>query len=47
MATSKTITVHVDEDIKHQAEAILNDMGLNVTTLLNACLESVDCNIDL
>ena len=40
MAT-KTITVRVEEDAKHQAEAILDDIGINVTTLFNACLKAV------
>ena len=40
MAT-KTITVRVDEDVKNQAEVILDDMGINVTTLFNACLKAV------
>jgi addiction module RelB/DinJ family antitoxin len=38
---SKTITVRVDEEVKNKAEAILNDIGLNVTTLFNACLKAV------
>ena len=38
---TKTITVRVDEDTKQQAEVILNDIGLNVTTLFNACLKAV------
>jgi DNA-damage-inducible protein J len=40
MAT-KTITVRVDEDVKNQAEVILDDIGLTVTTLFNACLKAV------
>ena len=40
MAT-KTITVRVDEDTKREAEIILDDIGLNVTTLFNACLKAV------
>ena len=40
MAT-KTITVRVDEDTKKQAEAILEDIGINVTGLINACLKAV------
>jgi addiction module RelB/DinJ family antitoxin len=40
MAT-KTITVRVDEDVKNQAEIILDDIGLTVTTLFNACLKAV------
>jgi len=41
MATTKTITVRVDEDTKQQAELILDDIGLNVTGLFNACLKAV------
>ena len=40
MAT-KTITVRVDEDTKQKAEVILEDIGLNVTGLFNACLKAV------
>ena len=39
--TTKTITVRVDADTKQQAEAILEDIGLNVTGLFNACLKAV------
>ena len=38
---TRTITVRVDEDVKDQAEAILDDIGINVTTLFNACLKAV------
>jgi DNA-damage-inducible protein J len=38
---TKTITVRVDEDTKRQAELILEDIGLNVTGLFNACLKAV------
>jgi len=40
MAT-KSITVRVDEEVKTQAESILEDIGINVTTLINACLKAV------
>ena len=40
MAT-KTITVRVDEDVKHQAEVILSEIGINTTTLFNACLKAL------
>ncbi|MCL2153989.1 MAG: type II toxin-antitoxin system RelB/DinJ family antitoxin [Oscillospiraceae bacterium] len=40
MAT-KTVTVRVDEETKREAEAILADIGLNMTMLLNACLKAV------
>ena len=36
-----TITVRVDENVKKQAEIILDDIGINMTTLLNACLKAV------
>ena len=38
---TKTITVRVDENVKSQAEAILDDIGITVTTLFNACLKAV------
>jgi DNA-damage-inducible protein J len=38
---TKTITVRVDEDTKQQAEIILEDIGINVTGLFNACLRAV------
>ena len=41
MATTKTITVRVDEDTKQQAEIILDDIGINLTGLFNACLKAV------
>jgi len=31
----------VDEDTKREAETILEDIGLNMTMLLNACLKAV------
>ena len=40
MAT-KTVTIRVDEDTKRKAEAVLEDIGLNMTILLNACLKAV------
>ena len=40
MAT-KTITVRVDEETKREAEVILEDIGLNMTALFNACLKAV------
>lgn len=39
--STKSITVRVDEETKNQAEAILDDIGINVTTLFNACLKAV------
>ena len=41
MAATKTITVRVDENTKQQAEIILEDIGLTVTGLFNACLKAV------
>jgi DNA-damage-inducible protein J len=38
---TKTITVRVDEDTKQQADIILENIGLNVTSLFNACLKAV------
>ena len=40
MAT-KTITVRVDEDTKREAEVVLDDIGLSMTMLFNACLKAV------
>jgi DNA-damage-inducible protein J len=36
-----TITVRVDDDTKKQAEVILDDIGINLTTLFNACLKAL------
>jgi DNA-damage-inducible protein J len=36
-----TVTIRVEDDVKRQAEAILSDIGINVTTLFNACLKAV------
>ena len=41
MATTKTITVRVDEATKQEAEIILADIGITVTSLFNACLKAV------
>ena len=40
MAT-KTITVRVDADTKNKAEMILDEIGINTTTLFNACLKAL------
>jgi len=40
MAT-KTITVRIDEDVKNQAELILDEIGITVTALFNACLKAL------
>ena len=36
-----TITVRVDDSVKEQADVILNDIGINITTLFNACLKAL------
>jgi DNA-damage-inducible protein J len=41
MAIKTTVTVRVDEDVKTQAEVILDEIGINVTTLFNACLKAL------
>ena len=41
IVSTKSITVRVDEETKVQAESILEDIGINVTTLFNACLKAV------
>ena len=38
---TKTITVRVDENTKIQAETILDDAGISITTLFNACLNAL------
>ena len=38
MAT-KAITVRVDENIKEQADKMLDDIGLNMTTFINSSLK--------
>ena len=38
---TKTITVRVDEEVKQQAEVILSEIGINTTTLFNACLKAL------
>jgi DNA-damage-inducible protein J len=37
----KAITVRVDENIKKQAEEVLDDIGLNLTTFIGASLRAV------
>ncbi|MCL2055711.1 MAG: type II toxin-antitoxin system RelB/DinJ family antitoxin [Oscillospiraceae bacterium] len=39
--STKTITVRIDEDTKREAEVILGEIGLNMTSLFNACLKAV------
>ena len=41
MVVLATITVRVDDKVKKDAEIILDDIGLNVTTLFNACLKAL------
>ena len=41
MIALATITVRVDDDVKRDAEIILDDIGINVTTLFNACLKAL------
>ena len=38
---TKTVTIRVDEDTKHEAEIILAEIGINLTGLFNACLKAV------
>lgn len=38
-STKKNITIKVDESLKHEAEDILDDMGLNMTTLFTMTLK--------
>jgi len=37
---TKTITVRVDEETRQKAEVLLDELGLNITTLFNACLKA-------
>ena len=38
---TKTITVRVDEDTKKKAEILLDEIGINMTTLFNACIKAL------
>ena len=40
MAT-KAITVRVDDIVKIQAEAMLDDIGMNMTTYISTCLKAL------
>ena len=40
MAT-KAITIRVDDAIKDQAETMLNDIGINMTTFIVSCLKAL------
>ena len=41
LLATKTITVRVDEETKQKAEVLLEEIGLNMTVLFNACLKAV------
>ena len=38
---SRAITVRVDDTVKQQAEDMLNEIGLNMTTFINASLKAL------
>jgi len=38
---SKAITVRIDENVKQQAEDMLNEIGLNMTTYINSSLRAL------
>ncbi|MCL2406589.1 MAG: type II toxin-antitoxin system RelB/DinJ family antitoxin [Defluviitaleaceae bacterium] len=38
---SRAITVRVDEHVKQQAEDMLNEIGLNMTTYINSSLRAL------
>jgi len=38
---TKAITVRIDDAVKAQAEAMLNDMGMNMTTYIAASLKAL------
>lgn len=38
---SKAITVRIDESVKQQAEDMLNEIGLNMTTYINSSLRAL------
>jgi len=38
---SRAITVRVDETVKQQAEDMLNEIGLNMTTYINSSLRAL------
>ena len=40
MANTVNLNVRVDEDLKHRAESIFNELGMNLTTALNLFLRS-------
>jgi len=38
---SRAITVRIDESVKQQAEDMLNEIGLNMTTYINSSLRAL------
>jgi len=38
---SKAITVRIDENVKQQAEDMLSEIGLNMTTYINSSLKAL------
>jgi len=38
---SKAITVRIDENVKQQAEDMLNEIGLNMSTYINSSLKAL------
>ena len=38
---SRAITVRVDENVKQQAEDMLSEIGLNMTTYINSSLRAL------
>jgi DNA-damage-inducible protein J len=41
IALAKVITVRVDDDVKEQAEVMLDDIGMNMTTFILASLKAL------
>lgn len=41
MANTINVNIRVDEELKKQAESLLSDMGLNMTTAVNIFLRQV------
>jgi DNA-damage-inducible protein J len=41
MATSTKVTFRMDENTKEQFEAVLNDLGMNITTGINVLARAV------
>jgi DNA-damage-inducible protein J len=38
---TKAITVRVDDDVKKQADMMLDDIGINMTTYIVSCLKAL------